>query len=149
MKTFLNLIFVFFILSSNFAQVITVVFKNTKAFTTTGDLTSSNHLTLSDSTSVFDVGGSVCKKVFDLKNNQFYFYENNVLKSQSKIKNCQKVKNLYKISIDDINIYTNEPLTTYQYIDVDKNTSFYGWYYEFNNSTWLYKEYNNKVSLSK
>lgn len=148
MKT-LILVFAILISSFSFTQVITVSYTKTKVFNSVGDHTSTDHLSLAKSKPIYDVGGSTCLKVIDLNDNMFYFYENQILTFSAKIKSYEKNKNTYKILIDDTNIFTGLPLVTYQYIDVSKNESFYGWYYDFTDTTWLNMEYDNKITVSK
>lgn len=144
----LVLAFATLISTFSFSQVITITYNKTKAFNTLSNFTSNpNLLKLYETQSIFDVDHPECKKIIDLNKMQVSFYENGIYQSTLKIKSFEKIKNTFKIIVDDINIAVGGQLDVYLYVDLSKNLSLSYWYYDHCDMTFMFNQYDNKIKI--
>jgi len=143
---FLTSILVLFSLIS-FSQVITITYDYSETHSMDGDYTGFNFTSLLVSEPLFSVSDNKTKKIINLNiDTMFVYYDENLI-NKFKIKKKILKDKLYKIVLDDINIFTGNQLDVYQIIDLNNSKSYSFWFYLETNESWLINEKVNGLSI--
>lgn len=119
------------------SQVITLNYDESETLMKEGNYIDSNiSLLLNSDPIYFCYGGLNTKKVFDLNQKLTLVYYNDDIVDTIKVKKFNFKNGVYTIVLDDINFLTKNQLDTYQIIDINKNKSYYCWYYFETNESW-------------
>lgn len=136
MKNLFLILFTIFSFSIS-SQVITLNYDESETLMKEGNYIDSNiSLLLNSDPIYFCYGGLNTKKVFDLNQKLTLVYYNDDIVDTIKVKKFNFKNGIYTIVLDDINFLTKNQLDTYQIIDINKNKSYYCWYYFETNESW-------------
>jgi hypothetical protein len=141
----LVLAFATLISTVSFSQVITVTWNNTKAFNFYGNTAEIPEFAAAGK-QVFNADGKG-KKVINLNTMEQSFFEDGVYMNTLKIKKYSKFKDKIMIVLIDYDIRTGAQLETYQILDLKTNISYYSWYYNDLDQTWVYNESGGNISI--
>lgn len=145
MKNLFLILFTTFSLKLS-SQVITLTSYESKTLFKEGNHIDSNFTQLLNTESVFNSYVKITK-ILDLDFGSALLIENGNLINTLKIKSHELKNGVYFIVLDDTNIFTGEPLDTYQIIDTNNNCSYFCWFYSDVNESWLINEKIDKILI--